>query len=230
MKALSIIVVEDHDVLREVTVDFLAARGHDVRGAMDAEELDELMAESPADVVILDVNLPGESGFEICARLRAASERLGIIMLTALGESAHRIQGYDVGADIYLAKPTSQEELAAAVGSLARRASPGWAEGSVAGLTLVGSAGEVRGPSGQVMLTEAEVKMLRGLAMASKRQLEYWQLLELLGMDDDTSAKAALEVRITRLRQKLHQIGAPKPAIRAVRGLGYLLTSGWRVE
>lgn len=229
MRPLSIVVVEDHDVLREVTVNFLTARGHDVRGAADGQELDELMALAPADVVVLDVNLPGESGFDICSRLRAASDRLGIILLTALGEATHRVQGYDRGADIYLGKPTSQEELAAAVSGLGRRALPVFGRDGNE-LVILAATSEVAGPTGRAALTESEVKLLRGLALAANRQLEYWQLLELLGMDDAASGKAALEVRITRLRQKMHQVGAPVPAIRAVRGLGYFLTSSWRLD
>lgn len=230
MSRASVILVEDHDTLREVTVESLSAQGHSVRGAADADELDELLMRAPADVVILDVNLPGESGWSICARLRQGSPRIGIIMLTALGAEEHRVRGYSEGADIYLAKPTSQAELAAAVTNLARRSSIGSGGGDGQLLILDEAACRVIGPLGESVLTPAEVQILRGLALAAGRQLAYWQLLELVGAHQDAHAKAALEVRITRLRMKLSAVGAPAPSIRAVRRMGYQLSAAWSVK
>ena len=230
MKSVSVIVVEDNDALREVTVLFLQSRGHQVRGAPDGDTLDELLAESAAEVVVLDINLPGEDGLSICRRLRAGSPRLGIILLTARTAPHQRVEGYDDGADIYLGKPTSNEELAAAVQSLARRASAVVDLGSTltgvqAPLVVDASALRVEGPVSAQSLTDAELKIVRGLSLGANRQLEYWQLLELLGLNDDDEGKAALEVRITRLRKKLLAAGAPDPAIKALRRFGYQLVT-----
>lgn len=217
---LSIIVVEDHDALREVTAGFLAELGYEVREAPDAETLDELMAQWPADVVVLDVNLPGEDGYSVCGRLRAARPALGIVMLTARTAGPDRVVGYEQGADVYLAKPTANEELAAAIHSLARRLKPG---PDAADLRLDEARCEIQGPGGVVALTESEAVALRALALAPGRQLEHWQLMEALGLSADTEGKAALEVRMVRLRRKLGQAGVPEAALQAVRRVGYRL-------
>jgi DNA-binding response OmpR family regulator len=218
---LSILILEDHDALREVTAEFLRELGHEVRGAAEAESFDELMAAAPADVVVLDVNLPGESGHSVCRRMRLSRPDLGIIMLTARGSALDRVAGYELGADVYLAKPTSNEELAAAIASLARRLRPQAQE--EARFELQESSRRLSGPAGDLVLSEAEVRLVRALAHAPGRQLAYWQLMEALGLEDATDAKAALEVRVVRLRRKLLELGAPDPAVHAVRRLGYRL-------
>ena len=227
MKRLSIVVVEDNDMLRELTVDFLSSVGHHVRGVFDGELLDESLSQAPADLVVLDLNLPGEDGLSICRRLRQASPQIGIIMLTARAEGLQRAMGYESGADIYLAKPTSNEELGAAVASLARRVThadtpPQFVANSQT-LTL-------QGPQGSESLTEAEMKILRGLCLAPHHQLAYWQLLELLAMEVGDDAKSALEVRITRLRKKLMAVGIPEPGIKAIRNAGYQLTAAIELD
>jgi DNA-binding response OmpR family regulator len=219
-QALSIVVVEDHDALRQVTVDFLQSQGYRVVGVPDGETLDECLASASADVVMLDLNLPGEDGLSICRRLRANSPTLWIVMLTARTGAQQRTQGYQDGADIYLSKPASNEELAAALAGVARRI-----RGQVgnAALQLCSATLSLAGPLGQVRITDAEMKLLRGLALAANRQLEHWQLLALLGLDQDACAKSALEVRIVRLRRKLVDVGSPEPAIKSLRSIGYQL-------
>jgi len=232
MKSVSVIVVEDNDALREVTVLFLQSRGHRVRGAPDGETLDELLADSAADVVVLDINLPGEDGLSICRRLRAGSPRLGIILLTARTAPHQRVEGYDDGADIYLGKPTSNEELAAAVQGVARRAADLGATlpGVAVPLKLLSDTLQVQGVTSTQDLSDAEVKIVRGLNLAANRQMEHWQLLHLLGLKDDDEGKAALEVRIVRLRKKLVAAGAPEPAIKALRRVGYQLVTPLSME
>jgi DNA-binding response OmpR family regulator len=221
MKPLSIVVVEDNDVLRDITVDFLQNLGHDVRGVFDGESLDECLAQRPCDILVLDLNLPGEDGLSICQRLRRASPSIGIVMLTARAHALQRVQGYDSGADIYLAKPTANEELGAAVASLGRRLVKPPTNFLADGQTL-----QLQGPGGQEALTEADMKILRSLCMAPQQQLAYWQLLELLDMSPSEEAKSALEVRIARLRKKMVSVGMPEPTIKSVRRFGYQLTGG----
>jgi DNA-binding response OmpR family regulator len=79
------------------------------------------------------------------------------------------------------------------------------------------------GPLGQDGLIDAELRLLRGLTLAANRQLAHWQLLELLGLDQSEGAKAALEVRVVRLRRKLVGVGAPEPAIKCLRSVGFQL-------
>lgn len=126
-----IAVVEDEAPLRADLVEYLSACGHDVVGCGDGKELDRALDARPVEIIILDINLPGEGGFSIAGRLRSHSD-VGIIMLTARGLNVDRVVGLEVGADVYMVKPVELRELEAQVRTLARRmrvsASPSQAE------------------------------------------------------------------------------------------------------
>jgi len=126
---MTILVIEDHDALREVTVSALQDMGHKVRGIASAEALNAELEICKPSILILDLNLPGEDGISLAGRLKRMIPELGIIMVTARKELADRVTGYENGADIYLTKPTSLKELAAAVNALSRRITS-WAEAS----------------------------------------------------------------------------------------------------
>lgn len=115
-----IAVVEDEAPLRADLVEYLSACGHDVVGCNDGKELDLALDERPVDIIILDINLPGEGGFSIAGRLRSHSD-VGIIMLTARGLNVDRVVGLEVGADVYMVKPVELRELEAQVRTLSRR-------------------------------------------------------------------------------------------------------------
>ncbi len=219
--ALKIAVVEDHDALREITVAALQAMGHEVRGVSSAEEIDELLAGFPARVLVLDLNLPGEDGLSLGRRLREAQPGLGIVMVTARDQVKDVLRGYKSGADIYLAKPTSPEELGAAIQALVRRL-PGGQPGA-AGLTLDMAALQLRGPAAAVDVSMPEAQLLAALARAAEHRLETWQLLEISGKSLSDGDKKALAVQVVRLRKKLGDAGVPEPTIKAVRGTGYQL-------
>lgn len=217
---LSILIIEDHDALREITNTFLSDLGHEVRGVPDAESMDAVLAHWTPDIAILDVNLPGEDCHSVCNRLRATLPNLGIVMLTARAAVADRIAGYGVGADVYLAKPTSNEELGAAVSSLGRRVRT---VESSATLVLDDARRELVGPRGMVALSESDRVVLRAMSLAPGRQVEHWQLLDLLGLEANAEGKATLEVRLVRLRKKLVEAGVPEAALQSIRGVGYRL-------
>ena len=115
-----IAVVEDEAPLRADLVEYLSACGHDVVGCADGKELDRALDERSVEIIILDINLPGEGGFSIAGRLRSHSD-VGIIMLTARGLNVDRVVGLEVGADVYMVKPVELRELEAQVRTLARR-------------------------------------------------------------------------------------------------------------
>lgn len=127
---MTILVIEDHDALREVTVSALQEMGHKVRGIASAEALNAELEITTPHILILDLNLPGEDGISLAGRLKRMIPELGIIMVTARKELADKVTGYENGADIYLTKPTSLKELAAAVNALSRRITT-WAEASL---------------------------------------------------------------------------------------------------
>jgi len=218
--ALNIVVVEDHDALREVTVEALCNMRHNAIGVDCAEALADEIGAFPIDLLVVDLNLPGEDGISLARRLRSVQPDVGIIMVTARNQISEKLSGYESGADLYLTKPTSLEELGAAVGALARRlkrseqARPGFVLNR-AGLVL-------QGPRDSVGLSAHEAAMLSALMRAPGNRLESWQLIELSGKEEEVS-KHTLEVRIDRLRKKLVQAGAADQPIKAVRGLGYQL-------
>lgn len=117
---VSVIVVEDEPDLREEVSDFLESQGMLVRTAATGAELERLLGEDVADVVVLDLGLPNEDGIAVADRLRARESPVGIVMMTARGRVEERILGYESGADIYLVKPVDFGELVAAVRATAR--------------------------------------------------------------------------------------------------------------
>ena len=218
--SLTIFIVEDNDDLRETLCDALATQGHQVRGVDCAEAVPE-QAGGPIDLMIIDLNLPGEDGISLASRLRQAQPELGIIMLTARQQAEDRTTGYASGADIYLTKPTSMGELNGAIQALARRLKP--LPCAVATLHLDSSRLELSGTGERVTLTPSEAAVLAAFGRASAQRLEHWQLIECLGKPDASYSKAALEMLIGRLRKKLQQAGAAPSAIKSLRGIGYQL-------
>ncbi len=218
---LNIVVVEDHDALREVTVEALCGLGHHAVGVDCAEALDDEIGALPIDLLVVDLNLPGEDGISLTRRLRAAQPEIGIIMVTARNQINEKLSGYDSGADLYLTKPTSLEELGAAIQALARRMKCHQQERPAFLLNL--GALFLQGPQDRVSLSAHEAAMLSVLARAPGRRLESWQLIELSGKAETDFSKSTLEVQIVRLRKKLVQSGAGDQPIKAVRGLGYQL-------
>ena len=119
--SLNVIVIEDDDFLRDSIVELLNTQGHVVRGYFCADEMDQTVKYSAADLYVIDVNLPGENGFQLAARLRNGQPNAGIIMFTARTAIADRINGYKHGADVYLPKPVDPTEFLSVVEALGRR-------------------------------------------------------------------------------------------------------------
>jgi DNA-binding response OmpR family regulator len=219
--SLNIVVVEDHDALREVTVEALCAMGHNALGVDCAESVDDGIGAFPIDLLVIDLNLPGEDGISLARRLRAAQPDIGIIMVTARNQINEKLSGYESGADLYLTKPTSVEELGAAVQALARRIKRH--ERERADVVLNFADLFLQGPLKSIGVSAHEAAMLSALARAPCRRLESWQLIELSGKAEADFSKHTLEVQIVRLRKKLMQAGVVSQPIKAVRGQGYQL-------
>lgn len=223
---LNIIVVEDHDDLRDSLVELLQDKGHHTLGLSCAEDMDDKVGKVSIDLLIVDLNLPGEDGYSLTRRFRAAQPKAGIIMVTARHKLADKVQGYESGADIYLPKPVDPEELLAAVNAVARKlpSQQGHtADEAQAALTLHALGMKLEGPLGVEKLNDNEVVIVSALARAPGQRLEAWQLLQTLGQSMDDSSKSSLEVRIVRLRKKMVQVGAEKGCISNVRNVGYQL-------
>ncbi len=219
---VNIVVVEDHDALRIVTIDFLSRHGHRVAGLACAEDIDDAAGGALADIFIIDLNLPGEDGISLARRIRNVQPEVGIIMVTARNRTQDKTLGYESGADIYLSKPAAPDELLAAINALARRLKPAIAE-SKNTLSLNLQRLYLQGPEGEASVTQSEVVILNALARASGHRLEYWQIAEALGRAPESLSKSNLDVKIFRLRKKIVQVGGDENAIKAIRMHGYQL-------
>ena len=220
---LSIILVEDNDDLRELTADALRGQGHHVVALSCAEELQDKAKGIAADLFLIDLNLPGEDGYSLARRIRAAQPLVGIIIISARSDLQDKVDGYESGADWYLSKPVSFDELRAALASFARRRHALQTQQ----VTPQGSVNlqrrELSGPAGMVRLTGSEELLLTAFARAPQGRMETWQLAELLGLDVADISKTGIEVRITRLRKKLAQAGAEGICLESIRNVGYQL-------
>lgn len=223
---LRIGIIEDNEDLRSSLVDVLKINGFKVTSASCAEEISENENFMFCEVMIIDLNLPGEDGLSLTVRLKKLYPRLRIIMMTARSALEERIIGYENGADLYLVKPIMELELIAALKSITRQIYADRTQNKERNdevLQLSSQTYELKGPKGQMILTSNEAKLLTALALAPGSSLEHWQLLELLKLEFNADGKKALAVRLTRLRAKLIDIGYSGDAIKALRADGYIL-------
>jgi DNA-binding response OmpR family regulator len=220
---LVIFIIEDNDALRLALIDALESNGHLCVGMASAEDVDDAaLLESP-DLFLIDLNLPGEDGLSLTRRIRQSQPNAGIVLLTALTHIDNRLSGYEAGADLYLAKPIHPTELNAIVGAMANRLKnkqKPYSQGikvMADDLLLVGETGV------QATLTSSELKLLGALARAPGQTLQSWQVATHLGQSDSLPSKASVEVRLSRIRKKLNDVGAPPTSIKAIKGYGYKL-------
>jgi DNA-binding response OmpR family regulator len=224
---LNIVLVEDHDILRQLVQQALEEAGHQVVALSCAEELEDVAGGQPVDLFLIDLNLPGEDGLSLTERVRAAYPLAGVILVTARSSLQDKLEGYARGADLYLSKPVEVPELCAAVAALGRRRQreAQLTQGQQAELfTLNQQLLRICKPGHtQVSLSAAEVSILTTFSRAPGQRVAHWQIAETLGLDLNTYPKASLEVRIVRLRKKLVDAGAAANCIESVRNHGYQL-------
>lgn len=224
---LDILVVEDNDELRDTLLQVLRDEGHRVQGIGSAEGFTDTTAHF--DLMLLDLNLPGEDGLALAQRVRRTQPHIGLIMVTARRLSEDRRRGYDSGADIYLPKPVGFDELCSAIAALGRRLKPemgksGCLRLQVQQAALVGLTGQT------VSLSPRENLLLSAFCREPEQRLAQWQLIALLNTRDADDPKAALELHMVRLRKKLQQAGAMDTTLQAIRGWGYELRGDILIE
>lgn len=220
-----IIVVEDEASLAELIRYNLESEGYDVTHAADGEEAELMLAEQSFDLAILDWMIPKVSGIELCRRLRKRSETssLPIILLTARGEEADRVRGLTTGADDYVTKPFSVQELMARIKALMRRASPErLSDMLVSGeIMLDRQAHKVTRGTREVRLGPTEYRMLEVFMESPRRVLSRGQLLDRVWGQTSDIDERTVDVHIGRLRKSLIR-GNESDPIRTVRGAGYV--------
>jgi DNA-binding response OmpR family regulator len=220
-----VMIVDDEAPIRQIVRRYLEAEGYKVVEAADGVEALERFGASPADVVILDVMMPGMDGIEILRRLRAVSE-VYVIMLTAKTEEVDRLIGLAVGADDYITKPFSPRELVARVKAVLRRprSAPSVPSDHVlrfSGLEIDQGRHEVRVDGNPVEVTALEFNLLAAMASAPGRVFTRRQLLERIWGYDFFGDERVVDVHIGNLRRKLSD-GSDNPRfIATIRGVGY---------
>ena len=221
---LNILVVEDHDSLREVLVELLISNGYRALGVASAEDVEDNAAAQLFNLLIVDINLPGEDGLSLSRRCRAAQPDALIMMMTVRNELVDRLSAYESGADIYMPKPLNHGEFLAAVKAIARRhaTTEGTYSDGVLPVTLDTNRFSLQCGSRSVEISSQDVSILASLARASGRVLQDWQLLG-LAYGEQNASRNALELRITRIRKKFVELGIDKQVVRSVRGQGYRL-------
>jgi two-component system phosphate regulon response regulator OmpR len=230
-----ILVVEDDDLIRDVVSVYLTTEGYQVAHARNGREMRAAVAASPPDLVLMDLRLPGEDGFMLTRYLREHHD-VGIIILTARGETTDRVAGLECGADDYIVKPFSERELLARIRSVLRRI-PARVRAPVKvtdttpalcfhGCELDMAAGRVRtAEGGDVPLTNNEARLLEHMARHIGRVMTREDLMAAVLQRGWDPCDRSIDVLVTRLRQKIEPDPKRPRMIRTMRGAGYVMSA-----
>jgi two-component system response regulator RegX3 len=222
-----ILVVEDEETLAEAISFLLSKEGFEVEIAEDGPAAVAAFEKNGADLILLDLMLPGLSGTEVCRQIRAKSS-VPIIMLTAKDSEIDKVVGLEIGADDYVTKPYSSRELIARIRAVLRRGELGDAttvDGvlSVGPIRLDSDRHVISVNNEQVALPLKEFELLEFLMRNSGRVLTRMQLIDRVWGSDYVGDTKTLDVHIKRLRAKIEKDPANPEMIQTVRGMGYKL-------
>ncbi|WP_299932424.1 response regulator transcription factor [uncultured Pelagimonas sp.] len=218
---MRIAVIEDNETLANAIAYRLRDRGHAADVLHDGDEADAFLARDGADLVVLDINLPGRSGLEVLRGIRARGDGSPVILLTARSDTSDRVAGLDMGADDYLVKPFEMDELEARIRALSRRKDLDYgARESFGALEFDRATRQVMARGTALDIPRRELAVLECLLERRGRIVPKSQLTDHVygtGADvDDT----AVEPHVSRLRRRLADHGV---SIKTARGLGYML-------
>jgi DNA-binding response OmpR family regulator len=214
---IRILIVEDEPAIAVALQDDLELEGYAVQVEENGRTAVEVALEESFDLVILDVMLPGKSGYDVCRELRIKQPRLPILMLTARAGEAEKVLGLDVGADDYVTKPFSPLELRARIKALLRRTSSVKATRITLGsVSLDLERLEVRVADQPVDLTNLEFRILAALMQNEGRVLSRSELMDMAWGSEVVVSDRAIDTHIANLRKKMDC-----DVIESVRGMGY---------
>ncbi len=238
---LHVLVVDDDDAIRELLCDFLHDNGLSTEQAAHHAECWQRLQQRTPDVVILDINLPRQSGIDICRELRASAKwaTLPIIMLTARTSALDTIMGLETGADDYVAKPFEPLELLSRIRSVVRRSQMHKATTPASPATLehyryiafnqwtldLTNRSLLDAQQTSIALSNAEFKFLRFMLMHANRVLSRDQLMEEMHGREAGPFDRSIDLQISRLRQKIEPDHKHPSLIKTLRNEGYLLTA-----
>lgn len=236
-----ILIVDDDPDIRRLLVDYLARNAFEAFAARDGREMWQVLERHVIDLIVLDLMLPDTDGLTLCRDLRAKSNtpNIPVLMLTARGEETDRIVGIEMGADDYLIKPFNPRELLARIKSILRRTRalpPNLRPEPVrclcfAGWCLDTAARLLTAPDGvAVPLSGGEYRLLRILLDHPNRVLNRDQLSEMIQGREAEAYDRAIDVQVSRLRQRLRDDSREPALIKTVRGEGYVLAASIEVR
>jgi two-component system phosphate regulon response regulator OmpR len=220
-----LLVVDDDRRIRDLLSRFLTGEGYRVTTAESAADARANLKSLSFDLLILDVMMPGESGFDFAKSMRAAANDVPILMLTARDAAESRIKGLEIGADDYLSKPFEPRELSLRIANILKRAQP--AETTAPESVRFGpfhyhlARGELRKNEKPIKLTDREREMLRILATTPGETVSR---MDLAGNGGNVSERA-VDVLVNRLRRKIERNPANPLYVQTVRGIGYRLVT-----
>ena len=233
MTGAHIAVVDDEEDLRSAVARYLLRHGFDVSEASGGESLRALLEERPVDLVVLDINMPGEDGLTLARYLRGLGP-VGIVMLTGNADPVDRVVGLELGADDYVSKPFDMRELLARIRSVLRRAERHRDAPATMGvevragrLTYNVETRRLYAPNGGVVpLTAHETDLLHVFASHPNQVLTRDDILDLGGDPEAEPFSRSVDTRVARLRKKLEIDPANPQTIRTVHGQGYMFVPG----
>lgn len=218
----TVLVVDDDKAIVELMRDFLEADGFQVEGALDARQARDVLDRASVDCVLLDIMMPGQSGFDLCRQIRQTSD-VPVLFLSARGEDIDKIRGLGLGGDDYIVKSASPAEVVARVKAVLRRYGRGEATQeatlSFERLSIDVRAREVRVEGKPVALTPREFEILCLLAEHPRQVFTYDQLLERFW--GDAGDRHTVAVHIGRVRDKIEADPSSPSLIVNVWGVGY---------
>ena len=223
-----LLIVDDDERIRKLLQKFLTRNGFIASGARDAAHARRLLSGLEFDLIVLDVMMPGEDGVSLTRALR---EEIAtpILLLTAKGETEHRIAGLEAGADDYLTKPFEPKELLLRINAILRRVPATVPEEIRPKVLSLGpirydmDRGEMWRGDAPVRLTATEVALMRIFSATPGEPVSRAKLVEDLGRDGGQSQERAVDVQITRLRRKIEDDPRQPRYLQTVRGAGYML-------
>ncbi len=230
MPSPKILLVEDDPALRTITSRVLQQNGYRVLPVGSGGEMWTALKDGPADLILLDIMLPGGNGIDLCRQLRQEHD-IPIIFISARGTETDRVVGLEVGADDYLVKPFSTRELVARIRAVLRRGHPverktgGEERLQFDGWTVSISRRELFSPTGAyVSLTGAEFDLLASFLENPQRIIARERLIELSRTRLGDTSDRSVDVLVSRLRRKLSVEGSTAPII-TIRGVGYMFNT-----
>ncbi|WP_170762570.1 response regulator [Ruegeria lacuscaerulensis] len=223
-----LLIVDDDERIRDLLKKFLMRSGFLVTAARDAAHARRVLSGLDFDMIVLDVMMPGEDGVSLTRSLRE-THATPILLLTARGETEHRIAGLEAGADDYLAKPFEPKELLLRINAILRRMPETPAQDTATKILNLGpirydvERGEMWQGEEPVRLTATESQLMKIFSAQPGEPISRAKLVEDLGRDKGQAQERAVDVQITRLRRKIEQDPKQPRYLQTVRGAGYML-------